>query len=114
MKVTINDLTPMPTTRKQLVAQDSLGRFNFYSKNINWELIKVELRNTGWEHLLKEKDTEGILTTSTTAMIDICEKHVPKKFTNQRKRNIPRDRKILIRKLDNLRNRLRTTHHAPA
>ncbi|KAK3869223.1 hypothetical protein Pcinc_025452 [Petrolisthes cinctipes] len=76
----------------------SMSDINFYSPATDWEHIKLELQQMEWENLCREKNEDSILNIILTKIQEICRKYVPKKSKLRKKREIPRDRRILMRK----------------
>jgi len=85
----------------------SFRTLNFFSKSVKWSEIKVDLKAINWHEKFQNKSTDAIFSLFTNIIRDICIKSVPKR-TPSKTSNIPRDRKILMRKRKKLSKKLRT------
>ena len=111
----INKQVKPITCPKQPMSRESLADFNFYNKNINWDLVRAELQDTDWQNQLAEpNDVDTLLNTITSKCQEICAKHIPKKNTKKKRNIIPRDRRIMMKRRQTLRTRLRRTTYQPA
>ena len=79
-----------------------LASLNFYHKKINWEQLNGELLKVNWSLKFHNKNASEILDIFLELLLEVCSRFVPKKGERKRKSNIPRDRKILMRKRSNL------------
>ena len=84
-----------------------LASLNFYHKTINWEQINDELFNVNWTLKFQNKNASEILDALLETLLQVCSRFVPKKGERKRKSNIPKDRKILMRKRSNLNKKSR-------
>ena len=89
----------------------NFSRLNFLSESVCWESLKRDLGETDWELLMKDCDPEAQYDILMTICLEISEKYVPLRRPSKKIPsyigNIPRDRKILMRKRTKLRKKLR-------
>lgn len=84
------------------------NKLNYFSESVHWENLKQDLSEVDWVHRMDNCDPVAQYETIITTCLDLSRKHVP--LRNKRsKLNIPRDRKILMRKRNNLRKKLQHT-----
>lgn len=98
--------TTFDTTKERvrLLEPDSFASLNFRHKNTDWNAINEDISNINWTDLLENKSSEDIYELILTKLLDISKTHTPTR-QNFATRDIPRDRKILMRK----RTRLKKT-----
>ena len=79
---------------------NTFDSLNFFSEEVNWEVIQSELRSHDWISELNQFDNvEDKLNHFIHISETIATSHVPKKkLAGSKKRIIPRDRKILMRR----------------
>lgn len=91
----------------------NFSHLNFLSESVCWEGMKRDLSEIKWNSLMKDLDTESQYDVLVTKCLETSKKHVPlrrpSKKTLSNKSNIPRDRKILMRKRTKLKKKLRNT-----
>ena len=74
-----------------------LSCLNFFSPKVCWNQIKVELGQVQWSGILENNTPDRVYSLILDVITDICLKYVPKKQTRNIKQ-IPHDRKIIMRK----------------
>ena len=79
---------------------------NFFSSEVNWECINVELRDTDWESILDNDDPEAMLDSLLTTIQRVCEGNISAKRQVNRRSNILRERKIMMRRRASLYKRI--------
>ena len=70
---------------------------NFFNEDISWASVEADMLNTSWDMLLTDVKTDEMYKIIINICLEICKKHVLPKKT-QRKYQIPRDRRALMRK----------------
>ena len=87
----------------------NFSQLNFFSESVCWESLQKALDEIDWD-LIMDCDPETQYNRLLMKCLEISEKYVPlrmlSKKTHPHKNNIPRDRKILMRKRTNLRKKL--------
>ena len=84
---------------------------NFFNEDISWASIDADLFNTSWDMLLTDVKTNEMYKIIINICLEICRKHVLSK-KSQRKHQIPRDRRALMRKRSKLQKKIqRSTNH---
>ena len=78
-----------------------LASLNFWSKDIDWQLLKGEFAGSDWQELLRDEDIDIKASKLLDYLEETCSQHVPIKII-KKKNIIPRDRRILMRKRKNL------------
>ena len=81
---------------------------NFFNDNVDWERINKDFQDTDWHKLLTPLDSDP--DTQYKVFIDKCiniisSNNVPPKIFTNKKKSIPRDRQILMKKRKKLRKR---------
>ena len=71
------------------------GNLNFHG-TVDWAAVSGALSQVSWEEKLFEKSTSDMYTEIKKILLEVCEMFVPRKIF--KKKNIPRNRKILWRK----------------
>ena len=80
---------------------------NFHHSSINWDDIESDLMNLNWSTIFEGKNTEEMVIELNQKVLKICEDNIPlKKKFNKRKCNIPRDRRLLMKKRFKLNKKL--------
>ena len=79
--------------------QSALDKLNFYNKSINWEQISEDLQDTDWSS--EELDAEQFLNKIYEVITEICQRRIPS-IKPRKSYQIPHDRRILMRKRNNL------------
>ena len=85
--------------------KNSLKNFNFNSEKINWLEVREKLLTENWQELLQETDASAVYEKICEKIIQVTEKYIPKK-RQAKKFQIPRDRKILMRKRHKIKVKL--------
>jgi hypothetical protein len=77
-----------------------LDKLNFYSNDINWDIINEELSSSDWVNELSNLHPSDKLTTFMQKTEAACNKHIPlrKSVHKSGQPKIPRERRILMRK----------------
>ena len=111
--VPTNTQTKIPSEAQEL---PNFGQLNFFNESICWENLRRDLCETNWDILMKDCDPEAQYNTLMTKCLEISRKYVPlrrlSKKTPTHHGNIPRDRKILMRKRTKLRKKLSNINNA--
>ena len=90
--------------------ENLLTTLNFWSSEINWQLIKDKFESTNWQEVLGDQDIDNRASKLLKHLEETCVEFVPPKV--QKKKNIiPRDRRTLMRKRKNLRSKLLKTRN---
>ena len=89
-------------------AKINFNQLNFFSASLSWADMKKELSEVDWLRLMKGQDAETQYKLLLEKCLEISTKHVPKRRQLYRN-NIPRDRKLLMRKRTKLRKKMRHT-----
>ncbi len=87
---------PNPGNNKN-TAYPAMRKLNFFSKKTDWEKIRSILRENNWGDLNSLPPSE-ILHRITTACTNACLGNVPPKSDSSKRKIIPRDRRLLMRK----------------
>ena len=85
--------------------QCMLASLNFWSPNIDWNKMKTEFLTCNWNEFLDAPDIDSMAESLLRCIEEICLKYVPYKV-DRKKSNIPRDRRVLMRKRKKLRSKL--------
>ena len=73
----------------------------------DWDNIREELAKAEWENFYFETDPEKLCNMLEDIVAETCQKHVPSNASGiNRKSNIPRDRRSLLRKKKRLNSRI--------
>ena len=100
VKTTIERGTqPRPTPR------EGLAGLNFHHRRTDWEAIGNELLEFDWRSEFLELNAEAMYNKLCEVLLQVCVRHTPGKTTPKR-RIIPRDRRILMRKRASLNNQI--------
>ena len=76
----------------------ALDNLNFFSNDIDWELISVQFEDINWTRVLEALSPQEQLNLIMEKIVDICKANIPlKKSARSCKPKIPRDRRILMR-----------------
>ena len=92
------DLQPDPKRK-------TLFTLNFWKDNIDWSVIREMFASKDWESLLSNEDPDEIYHQLLAVIEEVCLEKIPKK-QEWKKRGIPRDRKLLMRKRSKLNKKL--------
>ena len=83
----------------------SLLSLNFTDNMINWDKLNEDIMTTRWTEKFDGKSASQMYEILMDTLFTVCSKEVPVKTVN-RKQNIPRDRRRLMRKRCRLRKKL--------
>ena len=86
-----------------------LGVLNFFDSKVKWEQLENELSLTDWNAQLRGKTADDTYEEFVKVLQVTCPRHIPKKRCRKRK-SIPRDRKLLMRRKRRIKSRLQKTH----
>ena len=78
---------------------------NFFNENTKWTDINNHISSINWDQAMKGLSTEEMYVFFQQTLFQICEMHTPGK-RHPRKSDIPKDRKILLRKKTKLTKRI--------
>lgn len=93
------------TTVKQ---NQTFNQLNFFSESIKWNDVKSDIAAVDWDQVMEDSDPESQYENLLRICFEISKKHIPYKRKPTRP-NIPKDRKILMRKRTKIRKKLRLT-----
>ena len=91
---------PDDEEKPEFVSQ--LDKYNFFSNDIKWDAINSEFANIDWDEKLQEKTPDEKLGIILEVTEDITSKNVPLKKMRKKCPEIPRDRRILMKKRSKL------------
>ncbi|XP_076045726.1 uncharacterized protein LOC143027968 [Oratosquilla oratoria] len=87
------------------------SKFNFFNSNINWNEVNSCLSNLNWDTLLQGNDPNVLLNSFLEIILTVCEDKIPKRRSlTSRKSNIPKDRKILMKRTSLTQQLMKTTN----
>ena len=88
---------------------NSFDKYNFFSENVDWEKMNVDLQVVDWESLLQDMDVSQMADTFIETCLIIASKYAPNKRPHgSNKRKIPRDRRILMRKRTKVKKKFKS------
>ena len=93
------------------VQSSPFSELNFQSEDIDWMSLKRDLSTVDWLSRMAGLSVEEKYNFIMTETLAICRVHVPKRRPYSRKQNIPRDRRLLMRKRKRLRNKINNTQN---
>lgn len=74
----------------------------------DWDLVNQKFTEVNWDELLMDTGPIEKVKAFIDKVEEICQKHIPKKSDHNRKNPIPRDRRILFRKMAKIKSRVKT------
>ena len=90
--------------------QNSFRNLNFFHQNINWEAFNQEIESISWDSQFATAGVQENFDFFQAELLKIAQKYVPKKRVFRGKKNsIPRDRRILLRKIKSLQGKIVTS-----
>ena len=107
----IIDSTPQCCVNEDQHTALSFNHLNFFSESVCWEKLKRDFNQIDWHHEMRDADPEDQYKKFLQKCRVVSEKYVPLRRAATKK-NIPRDRKVLMRKRTKLRKKLRHTDNA--
>ncbi|KAK3881146.1 hypothetical protein Pcinc_014394 [Petrolisthes cinctipes] len=84
----------------------SFSTMNFFSENMDWTSMNNAITIVNWNQELKDMTTIEMYDFIIEKLLFICSRFVPERKVHRRISNIPRDRKILVRKRTKLAERI--------
>ncbi|KAK3893702.1 hypothetical protein Pcinc_002492, partial [Petrolisthes cinctipes] len=84
----------------------SFSTMNFFSENMDWTSMNNAITIVNWNQELKDMTTIEMYDFIIEKLLFICSRFVPAKKVHRRISNIPRDRKILMKKRTKLAERI--------
>ena len=89
----------------------ALDYLNFFSNDIDWELISKQFKDIDWRVVLSGASPDEQLAIIMEKIHNICKANIPlrKSANKSGKPKIPRDRRILMRKRKKLSDKLKLT-----
>ena len=97
---------PHPSARqKATLTTVGFNEFNYHSETICWNDLRKDLDKVDWEKELNDLNPEIQYMTILQKCRKVSEAYVPLKRPPPQSKNIPRDRKILMRKRTKLRKK---------
>lgn len=103
-------ISTLPPEVTRPIEKTPFSSLNFFSSEVNWDLINAHLRDTDWEAVLQDGDPEIMVDSLLTTILRACEGNVPmKRRQGSRRSDIPRERKILMRRRATLNQRMLKT-----
>ncbi|KAG0694484.1 hypothetical protein GWK47_027209 [Chionoecetes opilio] len=91
---------------------DSFHALNFYGRNIDWDKVRKELDAIKRENIFSGKEAHEMYEVLSRKCLQICKEHIPLRRWAGRKHQIPRDRRILMKKRANLQRKLKKVTYA--
>ena len=94
--------------------REGFDDFNFYKENVNWDNISRDISLLNWNEELAGDNVEEMYSILRRKILNICTAHVPRRKNRRRQRKgnqIPRDRKILMRRRAKWVKRLHSGYH---
>ena len=82
------------------------SRLNFFSEMVDWEKLNRIFLEIDWESEFDAKSVSEILDVLQERLLEECEKQIPRKGAYRKKSNVPRDRRIMMRKRAKLNKKL--------
>ena len=82
---------------------------NLFSSRTDWPAIKNELSQVCWHPFDGDPQPVALYEEILQVCLNICARHSPKRRLNIKTNDIPRDRRILMRKRASVRKKLKTT-----
>ncbi|KAK3871221.1 hypothetical protein Pcinc_001260 [Petrolisthes cinctipes] len=82
---------------------------NLFSPLTNWTAIRNELRQVSWDSTEGDQQPETLYEEITRVCLVICTHHSPKRRLNKKKNDIPKDRRIIMRKRAAVRKKFKDT-----
>ena len=95
-----------PQTVSPRRAFSGFDALNFHSQAVRWSDLEDEMRAVDWVHEFSGKNTEEMYVSFKRILLSTCQKYVPQRKKGNGKKQIPRDRKILMRKRCKWRKKL--------
>ncbi|XP_068215775.1 uncharacterized protein [Palaemon carinicauda] len=93
--------------------KNPFSKINFFSSQVNWDLLNAQLQCTDWVSELHVGNPEVMLNDFLQTILRACEGNVPtRKLPATRRSQIPRDRKVIMRLRANLNRQMQTTKSA--
>ena len=87
------------SVKEQPPKASALDNLNFFSNDIDWEVISAQFEDIDWSQVLEGLSPQDQLNLLMKKIVDICKANIPlKKSARSGKPKIPRDRRILMRK----------------
>ncbi|KAK4324726.1 hypothetical protein Pmani_004649 [Petrolisthes manimaculis] len=84
----------------------SFSTMYFFSDNMDWTSMNNAIKIVNWNQELKDMTTIEMYDFIIEKLLFICSKFVPERKVHRRINNIPRDRKILMRKRTKLAEKI--------
>ena len=98
------------TQKHSASKSDSFRSLNFYHKNVNWVTLDKEIMDTKWIESFDENSIEESYNFFCSKLLELCQKHIPKKNKRRNRTHIPRDRKILMKKRSVIQKKIQSCH----
>ena len=86
--------------------QSQFDKLNFQSHKIDWITLKTDLAGVDWMRELQDLSVEDKYDFILTKCLEICVRYVPERRFNRRKKGVPRDRRVLMRKRRRIRQKI--------
>ena len=99
-------IEPKSKSEPEYPETSGFAKLNFNHNMIEWNEIDAELLQVDWLSQFNGKSPAEMLEIIDDYLLDICTKYIPKKGGSKNKSNIPRDRKILMRKRTKINHQL--------
>ena len=97
--------------RETFTEREGFASLDFFDKKIDWEILNSKLLKIDWVHEFGETNTTERLQTFLKILYAVCIEQIPKKRDRKRKSDVPRDRRVMMRKRSKLNKKLRLTNH---
>ena len=100
--IVIHTTQYMEPNKQTLEKESPLSSLCYWSKIINWESINSKFASYNWEELFHDKSPDEIYQKICSVITEVAEENIPKR--KNQVRQIPKDRKILMRRRNKLHN----------
>ena len=106
--ITAEIVLPLVNAPRSRERNQGLSSLNFYHSSIDWDQINTRLAAIDWRSEFEGRDVEHMYDTICVNISNICSDLVPKR-RNPRRKVIPRDRRILMRRRNKLNKKYQRT-----
>ena len=85
-------------------ARSEIGfaNLNFFHSSICWDSLVEDLQDLNWSEVCEEEEVNQVYNLFHDSLFDVCQRHIPKKRAVKRRRDIPRDRRTLMKQKNKL------------
>ena len=75
------------TTSEERSPRTLYNTLNFFSDEINWEVLTEEMSTINWKEILKDSNSDTMLDKFYSTVYDVCSEHVPMRKKEGEKKN---------------------------